>query len=115
MKPSFAEMVHEEGFRIYQQIEDALNTIWKIEPSQTNSVRGRVVARIRAVALVFGVGCLLLVIVSAVATIFITGKYAANHLVGGAPLWQTVQLVASVVVLTILFAIMLRYIPITRM
>jgi membrane protein len=99
---------------IYEQIADALNIIWKVEPAQTGGVRERVIARIRAIALVLGVGCLLFVIVSADTTIAITGKYAAHHLLGGETLWQAIQLLVSVVVLTSLFAIMFRYIPITK-
>jgi membrane protein len=97
---------------IYEQIEDALNTIWNVEPAQTEGLRAKVIARIRAIAPVLGVGCLLLVIASADGAIAITGKYAANHLLGGEALWQTVQLLVSVVVLTNLFAIMFRYVPI---
>src|SRR5437764_15127076 len=44
---------------IYNQIEDALNTIWKVGPTQAARRRGDAIARIRAVALVLGVGCLL--------------------------------------------------------
>jgi membrane protein len=98
---------------IYEQVEDALNTIWKVEPAQTEGAR--VIARIRAVALVLGVGCLLFVIVSADAAIAITGKYAGRHLLGGELLWQTVQLVVSAVVLTVLFAIVFRYIPTAKL
>jgi membrane protein len=101
-------------FGIYEQIEDALNTIWKVEPEPTDSVFAEVVARIRASALVLGVGCLLFLIVSADAAIAITGKYAANHLIGGELLWQAVQLTVSVVVLTVLFAVIFRYIPIKK-
>src|SRR5438105_1268781 len=97
---------------IYEQIEDAINTIWKVEPAETEGLRAKVIARIRAIALVLGVGCLLVVIVSAEGAIAITGKYAASHLLGGEALWQTVQLIASVVVLTNLFAVMFRCIPI---
>lgn len=99
---------------IYAQVEDALNTIWNVTRAPMHSVRAKVVARVRAVALVLGVGCLLFVIVSADAAIAVTGKYAADHLLGGEPLWQAVQLTVSVVALTVLFAIMFRYIPITR-
>jgi len=100
---------------VYEQIDDALNTIWKVEPVQTKDVRANVIARIRAMMLVLGVGCLLLVIVSADAAIAITGKYAANHLLGGEALWQAAQLIVSAAVLTVLFATMFRYIPIARM
>jgi len=99
---------------IYEQVEDALNTIWKVQSRRTKSARAKVIARIRAIMLVLGVGCLLFVIVYADAAIAITGKYAANHLLGGEALWQGVQLLVSAAVLTVLFATIFRYIPNTR-
>jgi membrane protein len=89
-----------------------LNIIWKVESAKTDGVREKVVARIRAIALVLGVGSLLFVIVSADTRIAITGKYAAHHLLGGEPLWQAIQLIVSIVVLTILFAIRFRYVDV---
>jgi len=100
---------------IYKQIEDALNTIWKVNSARTHGLRERLVARIRAVVVVLGVGCLLFVIVSADAAVAITGKYAANHFLGSEPLWQAVQLIASIVVLTLLFVIMFSHIPIAKL
>src|SRR5436189_260813 len=44
----------------------------------------------------------------------ITGKYASHDLLGGEPLWQILQLIVSVVVLTILAATIFRYIPTAR-
>jgi membrane protein len=99
---------------IYEQIKDALRTIWKVERTKTYGAWAKLVARVRTIALVLGVACLLFVIVSADAAIAITGKYAANHLRGGEPLWQVLQLIVSVVVLTILSATMFRYIPIAK-
>ncbi|PYQ56502.1 MAG: hypothetical protein DMF58_20535 [Acidobacteria bacterium] len=99
---------------IYEQIEDALSTIWKVERARIYGAWAKLVARVRTIALVLAVACLLFVIVSADAAIAITGKYAANHLLGGELLWQVLQLIVSVVVLTILFATIFRYIPITR-
>ena len=99
---------------IYAQIEDALNTIWKVERPPLARGRTRVFARIRAIALVLGTGCLLLIIVAADGAIAITGKYAGHHLVGGELLWQAVQLIVSAIALTILFAIMFRFLPDVR-
>jgi membrane protein len=94
---------------IYEQIEDALNTIWKVDPAPaTGSVLAQIATRIRAIALVLGVGSLLLVVISADIAIAITGKFAANHLRGGEPLWQAMQLTVSVVVLAVLFAAVFR-------
>lgn len=99
-------------FGIYEQVEDALNTIWKVEPQPPATLRARLRARIRAIALVLGIECVLFVIVCADAAIVITGKYASVHLLGGEPLWQAAQLAASAVVLTILFAALFRYVPV---
>jgi membrane protein len=98
---------------IYEQIEDALSTIWKIDRVPPRA-RGTLAARVRTIAIVLGVSCLLFVIVSADAAVAIIGRYAAIHLLGGEPLWQAVQLLGSAVVLTGLFAIMFRQIPITK-
>ena len=99
---------------IYTQIEDALRTIWRVERVKTHGAWAKLVARVRTVALVLGVACLLFVIVSADAAIAITAKYAAHHLIGGEPVWQVLQLIVSVIVLTILAATIFRYIPISR-
>jgi len=99
---------------IYNQIEDALNTIWKVEPAQADGARPSLFDRIRAIALVLGVGVVLFVIVSADAAIAITGRYAAHHLLGGVALWQGVQLIVSAAVLTALFAILFRRVPIVH-
>jgi membrane protein len=98
---------------IYEQVKDALNTIWKIDrvPPRT---RGTLAARVRTIAMVLGVGCLLFVIVSADAAVAIIGRYAEIHLLGGEALWQAIQLLVSAVVLTGLFAIMFRQTSITR-
>lgn len=100
---------------IYKQIEDALNTIWKVERPQAATFAGRMLLRVRAIALVLGVGVVLVVIVSADAVIAITGRYAANHLLGGEPLWQAAQLVVSAGVLTVLFTLVFRHIPMTKL
>jgi len=95
---------------IYNQIEDALNTIWKI----TKRERASALDRIRAIAVVLGIGLVLFVIVAADAAIAISGKYASHHLFGGVPLWQAIQLFVSATVLMLLFTILFRRIPATR-
>ena len=95
---------------IYTQIKDALTTIWQ----ESDRAPVTMLGRIRTFVLVFAVGCVLFVIVSADAAIAITGKYAARHLVGGEPLWQAVQLTLSVVVLSVVFAGVFRHIPSTK-
>jgi membrane protein len=92
---------------IYTQVEDALNTIW----NRSKREHPRAIDRIRAAAVVLGVGLLLFVIVAADAAIAITGKYASHHLFGGVAVWQAIQLSVSAMVLTLLFTILFRRIP----
>jgi membrane protein len=101
-------------FGIHEQVDSALNTIWKVNRARIRGFFPIVVATIRTIAIELGIGLLLFVIVSADAAIAVTGKYAARHLRGGEPLWQALQLIASVIVLTALFAIMFRYIPVMK-
>ena len=99
---------------IYNQIEDALNTIWRVERAEMDRGRANVFDRIRAVAVVLGVSLVLFVIVSADAAIAISGRYTAHHVRGGVPLWQAIQLLVSASVLTVLFALLFRRVPITK-
>jgi len=99
---------------IHEQVESALNTIWKTRPVRISGFVPIVVATMRTIAIELGIGLLLFVIVSADAAIAVTGKYAANHLLGGEPLWQALQLIASVIVLTAFFAVTFRYIPVMK-
>lgn len=99
---------------IHEQVDSALNTIWKVNRAPITGFIPIVVANMRTIAIELGIGLLLFVIVSADAAIAVTGKYAAHHLRGGEPLWQALQLIASVIVLTALFAVMFRYIPVMK-
>jgi membrane protein len=48
------------------------------------------------------------------AAIAVTGRYAAERLVGGELLWHATQLLVSTLVLTALFAAVFRYLPQAR-
>jgi membrane protein len=89
---------------IYRQIADALQTIWD------ETLRKKFVSML----LVSASGALLLFSVAADAAIAITGRYAAQRLVGGEWLWHTVQLLVSALVLTMLFAAVFRYLTPAR-
>jgi membrane protein len=94
---------------VYQQIDDALRTIWHEKPDEgTGTIRG-LQKRLASMLLVLAVGVVVLLSVVADAVIAVTGKYAATRLVGGELLWHATQLVVSTLVLTALFAVVFRY------
>jgi membrane protein len=63
---------------------------------------------------VFFAGMIVMLSVTADAAIAITGRYAAARLVGGEVLWHAAQLIVSTAVLSLLFAVVFRYLPRAR-
>ena len=93
----------------YRQIDDALRTIWrKTEDEDPGTVRAAG-KRVLSMLLVFAAGAVVIVSVAADAAIAVTGKFAATRLRGGESLWHATQLLVSTIVLTVLFAMVFRY------
>src|SRR5438067_2210935 len=85
---------------IFAQLKDALNTIWNVEPKKSGGIWGLIRDRFLSMAMVLGVGFLLLVSLALDAVISGFAKFAGNRMPGGEALWQTVQLVISFGVVT---------------
>ncbi|HUP62531.1 MAG TPA: YihY/virulence factor BrkB family protein [Thermoanaerobaculia bacterium] len=94
---------------VYRQIDDALRTIWREKPDDVGLMKS-----ISSRVLVIAVGGVVLLSAIADAAIAVTGRYAAERLVGGELLWQATQLLLSALVLTVLFAAVFRYLPAAR-
>ena len=62
-------------------------------------------------AMILGIGFLLLVSLVLDAGVAAVGKFAGSHLPGGEALWQILQLVVSLGVITVLFAAIFRFLP----
>lgn len=83
------------------QLKDALNTIWKVEQKPSGGIIVLLRERFLSFAMVLGVGFLLLVslVIDAALSSFSKG------------LWQPLQLMISFGVITVLFALIFRYLP----
>lgn len=94
---------------VFGQLKDALNTIWDVEPKKSGGIFGMIRARFLSMAMVLGVGFLLLV--SLVIDAGITA--ASNRFIpeSMATVAQIVQLILSLGIVTVLFAGMFRYLP----
>ncbi|MBV9497382.1 MAG: YihY/virulence factor BrkB family protein [Acidobacteria bacterium] len=94
---------------VFGQLKDALNTIWDVEPEKSGGIFAMVKERFLSMAMVFGVGFLLLVslvidaAISAASDRFIPDSIATVA--------QLIQLVLSLGIVTLLFAMMFRYLP----
>ncbi len=95
---------------VFGQLQDALNTIWKVAPKKNRGVLGFIKDRFLSLSMVFGVAFLLLT--SLVVSAFLSSTSSYVHLgVGTAFVWQAVNQVVSFLVITLLFAMIFKILP----
>jgi membrane protein len=96
---------------VFGELKDALNTIWRVEPKKNAGIVTMIKARFLSLAMVLGTGFLLLVSLLMDSAIAIVGKYADSHLPGGEAVWQIVEQLVSLAIVTVLFAAIFRFLP----
>jgi membrane protein len=98
---------------VFGELVSAFNIFWKVEPRDRGGPMEFLRMTFSSVSLVLAVAFLLLVsmIVSAVLTA--VGKFMAT-LPGGALVWGVAQLVVNFCVLTLIFALLFKYLPQTH-
>jgi membrane protein len=96
---------------VFGQLKDALNTIWDVPKKEGGGILGLIKARFLSAAMVFGVGFLLLVSLVIDSAISALGKFAGNRLPGGETLWLVLQNIVALAVVTVLFAMLFRFLP----
>jgi len=99
---------------VFAYLQFVLNRIWRVEPIPTNAVFGFLRARLIALAVVLGVGFLLLVslILSAVTSGLTTAL--GGEFLGAGLVLRTVDLVFSVTFVSLVLALLFRYVPDAR-
>jgi membrane protein len=99
---------------VFTQLKDALNTIWNVPEKQSSGIMGMLKDKFLSISMVFGVAFLLLVSLVIDSVIAALGKYAGSILPGGEALWQGLQLAVSFGVVLVLFGLLFRYLPDTK-
>jgi membrane protein len=99
----------------FGQLQDALNTIWDVDPSSTGKQNSGVVMQIQnkflSLGMVLVVGFLLLVSLVLSTVLAAIGTYVTSLLPGVEFLLSVVNLVVSFVVITAMFALLLKFLP----
>ena len=95
---------------LFGQLQDALNTIWEVQPKPGRGIWGILRDRVLSFAMVLGAGLLLLA-----SLIIGTVLSAAGRFMGDAGyqawLWQTINLAVSFGITTVLFAMLFKILP----
>jgi membrane protein len=99
---------------VFGQLKDALNTIWNAEAKPAGGIFGFIRQRFLSMAMVMGVGFLLLVSLIFDTVLAAMGEWIGARITGGESLLHIVGLVVSFALITVLFAMMFRFLPDTR-
>lgn len=98
---------------VFGSLQDALNTIWQVKMDPRIGVRAVILNRLFSFAMVLAIGFLLLVSLVVSAALTALGTFFQNQLPAGttSTLFQVFNIVISLVVITLLFAMIYRVVP----
>jgi membrane protein len=99
---------------LFGQLQDALNTIWGVEPKPGRGIWGLIKDRFLSFMAVLGTGFLLLVSLVLSAALSAFGKWFGGWLPAPELVLQALNLIISFGVITVLFAMMFKLLPDAR-
>ena len=105
---------------VFVQLQSSLNQIWDVKTAVTTVTRrglfwSLIRTRLLSLTLILVVGFLLLVSLVMSAALAALQGYLARVLPGGGMLWQTVNLLVSLLVISVLIAMVYRLLPDVRL
>lgn len=96
---------------VFGELQSSLNTIWEVKAKPGNGILREIKTRFVSFTMVLGVAFLLLVSLILSTVLSTLGTQFSQALPGGEALWQVVNFVISLAVITLLFAFIFKYIP----
>jgi membrane protein len=100
---------------LFGQLKDALNTIWEVMPKPGGGIMGAIKNNFLSFTMVLGTGFLLMVSLVVNAVLAALGEFLSDTLPGGPLLWQILNYVISLLVLTLMFAMIFKVLPDVKM
>ncbi|MCA1993844.1 MAG: YihY/virulence factor BrkB family protein, partial [Coleofasciculus sp. S288] len=96
---------------VFAQLQDALNTVWEVQTKPGRGITTFLRKRVLSFSMVLGIG--FLVMVSLLLSAALAGLSAyLSHLIPGVDwLWQILNFVLSFAIITLLFAMIYRFLP----
>ncbi|MFL7810520.1 MAG: YihY/virulence factor BrkB family protein, partial [Anaerolineae bacterium] len=96
---------------VFVQLQDAFNTVWDVPPGKQGGLLRTLLVRLEAVAMVIGVGFLLLLSMLISTALSVVGTFAAHYVPASGLVMQAIDYVVSFAVIAVLFALIFRYLP----
>jgi membrane protein len=97
---------------VFTELRAALNAIWKVEPAKTGSSLWAIAReRVFSFGMVISVGFILLVSLLASAGLAAMTKFFSGLLPIAGGFWQVLNFIVSFLAVTLLFALILKYVP----
>jgi membrane protein len=102
-------LIGASGF--FAQLQDALNTVWKVKPQPGQGISIFIRKRISSFLMVLAMGFLLILSLVLSAVVAALSKYKVDSLPGSAILWENLDLIISLGLMTFIFGLMFKYVP----
>ena len=96
---------------VFTELQDALNLMWDVKPDQTAGVKGIIKQRIFSFGMVLSIGFLLLVSLLLSAGLTFVGHRFGQLVPMPPAVLQVINFIVSFVVISVLFALMFKYVP----
>jgi len=96
---------------VFAELESNLNRIWKVETQRVSGLWHFIRTRLLSIGMVLAIGFLLIVSLVVSSAIAVWGKYWSGWFEGMELLLHIVNFVVSVGVITVLFALIYRFLP----
>jgi membrane protein len=96
---------------VFVQLQDALNTIWEVAPKPGRGVLGMVKDRLLSFTMLLGIGFLLLVSLAVSAGLAALSSFLGDLLPGLFEVAKVLDFVISLGVITLLFAMIYKFLP----
>jgi membrane protein len=99
---------------VFGQLQSSLNKIWEVAPKPDRGIKGFLKSRFLSFGMILGIGFLLLVSLVVSAALSAVSTYAIGLVPGLKVLFTVLAFVVSFAVITLLFAMIFRYLPDAR-
>jgi membrane protein len=100
---------------VFVELRAALNTIWEVPEQTSLGFRGLIWRRLTAFGMVLGLGFLLLLSLAASAAFAVIEKFATNLIpLPTAIIGEVLNLAVSLLAMSVLFALVFKFVPETR-